>query len=165
MITFSGHFLCGNDRMMRHLQRVLNVSLNPHPIIISVPVKIMSLKYPALPYLTFSEPHLMSENTGPEDHASGNKMSKLSFLKVPVERFIFKLSQKAVKPCRTMSLYSMNSPEKRLMIQSNSAQNFQINSTAVLQLLHGKRIITTTKTNNLKKHHQGPPGLLGKGIA
>lgn len=48
---------------MRHLGRVLDVSLYPHSNIISVNVKLMSPKYPALPYVTFSEPHLMSEKT------------------------------------------------------------------------------------------------------
>ena len=52
-----------SSRMRRHLERVLDVSLYPHSNIISVNVKIMSPKYPALPFLTFSETHLMSEKT------------------------------------------------------------------------------------------------------
>lgn len=44
------------------------ISLYPHSNIISVNVKLMSPKYPALPDLTFSEPYLMSENTRPRMH-------------------------------------------------------------------------------------------------
>lgn len=51
---------------MRHLGRVQDVSLYPHSNIISVNVKLMYPKYPALPDLTFSEP--MSEYTRPRKH-------------------------------------------------------------------------------------------------
>ncbi len=64
-----GHSALGNNsRMMRYLRIVLDVSLYPHSNIISVNVKLMSQKYASLPYLTFSEPHFMSENTRLRTH-------------------------------------------------------------------------------------------------
>ena len=77
---------------MRHLGRVQDVSLYPHSNIISVNVKLMSPKYPALPDLTFSEPYLISENTRPRMHQRTiphrNEQSEV-FFAVPVERFIY----------------------------------------------------------------------------
>lgn len=53
----------------------------------------MSPKYPALPYLTFSEPHLMSENSRSRTHQRTiphrNEQSEFFFPSVPVERFIY----------------------------------------------------------------------------
>lgn len=74
MIKCWGHF-CSWKQQQNNEGRVLDVSLHPHSNIISVNVKLMSPKYPALPYVTFSESHLMSEYM-PEDASENNSSQK-----------------------------------------------------------------------------------------
>lgn len=150
---------------MRHLRRVLDVSLYPHSNIISVNVKLMSSKYPALPYLTFSEPRLMSENTGPRTHQRTiphrNEQSEF-FSEVPVEIFIYTTVIKThthahtaclclQRPPRRVCPLLFIPPEKEVRIQPNSPDN-----------CHARRCCRapgpTLQIKYSSKNKHGPPG-------